>query len=251
MAKPKSPLLSFGARGTIASSLTFQKRGRTTIVRTKPTPTDPESSSQLARRQVYRDAVADWNALSPAEKESWRGVCPGLTAYQCYMKTALTPAPPPPPPEEKTEEQIQHSFGARLATTQYQRLGQKLLIPNRNILKLGFWCQRLIAPTGDLFFEIRKVSDDSVILSKVWGDTGDVPLEVTYLEATFDTPEIINEEVRIDARFEGGDANNQVKVQIQASDVKADEFSSWYKNAEWTDYPTFDCAYRYKYYEVE
>jgi hypothetical protein len=97
MAKPRNPLLSLGARGTIANTLTFQKRGRGTIAREKPIPKDPKSEAQLARRQIYRDAVAVWNALTPEEKEAWRGVCPGLTAYQCFMSSALKYAPPPPP----------------------------------------------------------------------------------------------------------------------------------------------------------
>jgi len=97
MAKPKNPLLSFGAKGTIADTLTFQKRGQATIARQKPIPTDPKSQAQLTQRQRYKDAVAVWNALSPAEKEAWRGVCPGLTAYQCFMKTELKYIPPPVP----------------------------------------------------------------------------------------------------------------------------------------------------------
>ncbi|MBA7588133.1 hypothetical protein ES708_30183 [subsurface metagenome] len=97
MAKPKNPLLSLGARGTIADTLTFQKRGREHFAREKPIPKDPKSPAQLAWRQVYRDAVAVWNALSLEEKEAWRGVCPGLTAYQCFMRSALVYVPPPIP----------------------------------------------------------------------------------------------------------------------------------------------------------
>lgn len=97
MAKPKSPLLSLGARGTIADSLTFQKRGARHIAREKPIPKDPKSPAQLAWRQIYRDAVAAWHALSAEEKETWRGVCPGLTAYQCFMRSELKYVPPPPP----------------------------------------------------------------------------------------------------------------------------------------------------------
>lgn len=94
MAKPKKPLLSLEARGTIADTLTFQKRGQLTIARKKPIPTDPKSPAQLAWRQVYKDAVAAWHALTPAEKETWRGVCPGLTAYQCFMSSQLKYLPP-------------------------------------------------------------------------------------------------------------------------------------------------------------
>lgn len=99
MAKPKQPLMSFGARGTIAKSLTFQKRGTLTIAREKPIPIDPKSPAQLAQRQKYKDAVAAWHALSPAEQEAWRGVCPGLTAYQCFMRSALRYVEPPIPIE--------------------------------------------------------------------------------------------------------------------------------------------------------
>ncbi len=97
MAKPKSPLLSLGATGTIADSLTFQKRGRATIARQKPIPTDHKTLLQLAQRQKYRDAVAVWNALTTEEKEAWRGVCPDLTPYQCFMSAELLKAPPLPP----------------------------------------------------------------------------------------------------------------------------------------------------------
>ncbi|MBA7589483.1 hypothetical protein ES708_31568 [subsurface metagenome] len=94
MAKPKSPLLSLGARGSIGNTLTFQKRGRLTIARQKPIPTDPKSPAQLAQRQRYKDAVDAWHALTPEEKEAWRGVCPGLTAYQCFMSSELKYVPP-------------------------------------------------------------------------------------------------------------------------------------------------------------
>ncbi|MBA7643836.1 hypothetical protein ES703_51570 [subsurface metagenome] len=97
MAKPDKPLLSLGARGTIADTLTFQKRGREHFVRQKPIPTDPKSQAQLAQRQVYRDAVDTWHALTTPQKEAWRGVCPGLTAYQCFMKTQLKYVAPPIP----------------------------------------------------------------------------------------------------------------------------------------------------------
>ncbi len=97
MSKLKAPFLSLGARGTISDTLTFQKRGQLTIARKKPIPTDPKSPAQLAQRQRYKDAVTAWHALTPEEKEAWRGVCPGLTAYQCFMRSELKYAPPPVP----------------------------------------------------------------------------------------------------------------------------------------------------------
>ncbi len=97
MAKPKTPLLSVGARGTIGDTLTFQKRGQLTIARKKPIPENPRSEAQLAQRQVYRDAISAWHALTAEEKEAWRGVCPGLSPYHCFMRSELTYVPPLPP----------------------------------------------------------------------------------------------------------------------------------------------------------
>jgi hypothetical protein len=251
MAKPKQPLLSFGARGTIANSLTFQKRGKHTIVRTKPIPTDPKSPAQLARRQIYRDAVDAWHALTPEEKEAYRGVCPGLTPYQCYMKSALVYVPPEPPPEEKTHEQTVAQFDWTIHGAADTRAGQKLFIPNRKVIKLGLWLSKTNLPTGDVTLTIRKVSDDSLISSKVWGEAADLTTERTYKEVEFDSPQVVNEQVRISAEFLGGDATNKVGVAIATSDVKPDEFFSVFKTPDWTDKDAYDAAYRYKYYEVE
>lgn len=100
MSKAKTPFFSLGSSGTVANAITTQKRGKLTVVRKKPIPTDPKSPAQLAQRQKYQDAVAEWNALSKAEKETWRGVCPGLPPYPCFMRTKLLEPPEPPPPED-------------------------------------------------------------------------------------------------------------------------------------------------------
>ncbi|GAI61042.1 unnamed protein product [marine sediment metagenome] len=109
MALTKTPLFSLGSRGSISKNLTTQKRGSKTLVRRKPIPIDPKSDAQLARRQIYRDAVAAWHALSTIQQDAWRGVCPHLTAYQCFMRSELKYVPPTPPPEEYTEEQTQYN----------------------------------------------------------------------------------------------------------------------------------------------
>lgn len=248
MAKPDKPLLSLGARGTIADTLTFQKRGKgsATIARRKPIPENPRSQAQLAQRQKYRDAVDAWHALTPEEKQAWRGVCPGLTAYQCFIRSELRKVVTPP--EEYTEEQTQHNFSWGLYSTAETRAGQKLTISNRQVTKLGFWLLKVNSPTGDVTLTMRKVSDDSLIYSKVWGDAADLTTDPVYEEVEFDTPETINEEVRILAEFSGGDANNQVKVRMQATDVKADEQFCVYETPDWTDYAAYDSAYRYTYY---
>ncbi|MBA7532777.1 hypothetical protein ES705_25007 [subsurface metagenome] len=250
MAKPKSPLLSLGARGSIGDTLTFQKRGRLTIARQKPIPTDPKTDLQLAQRQVYREAVAAWNALTPEEQEAYRGLCPGLTPYQCYMKTALAAAPPGPPPEEQTEEQTENDTVTAMFAGYRHRAGQRLTIPNRQVTKLAFILNKGGSPSGDLTLEIRKVSDDEVIVSKVWGPAVNLGLVGDWQEVTFDSPATINQEVRPCVRYEGGNSSNYVQIAYQNSDVKPDEMLTLYLAPPWSDSPTLDCAYRYKYYEV-
>ena len=248
MAKPKNPLLSLGARGTIADRLTFQKRGLGTIAREKPIPKDPKSPAQLAQRQRYKEAVASWHSLTPEEKEAWRGVCPGLTSYQCFMSAELPYVPLPPPPEEYTEEQTQHNTPLALYAEERRRVGQILTIPNRKVTKLGFWLYRLGSPAGDVTFKIRRVSDDSLISSQLWGDAGALPTEITYEEVEFPDPQIINEEVRIYIHYYGGNTENYVAIRFQSANVKDAEQLTHMPNLTWFNVFYWDCAYRYKYY---
>ncbi len=250
MAKPKTPLLSLGARGSIGDTLTFQKRGRLTIARQKPIPTDPQTDLQLAQRQVYRDAVAAWNALTPEEQEAYRGVCPGLTPYQCYMKTALAAAPPGPPPEEYTEEQTDYDSDRTIYAGMVEKHCQRLTISNRQVTKLSFPLKKIGAPSGDITLAIRKVSDDAVIVSKVWGDASTLTTEYVWEEVTFDTPPTINEEVRITVEFNAGDIDNCPIAAWLDADVKEDENKGYFYEDAWGENYQDEAAYRYKYYEV-
>ncbi|MBA7592072.1 hypothetical protein ES708_34246 [subsurface metagenome] len=251
MAKSKTPLLSLGARGSIGDTLTFQKRGRLTIARQKPIPTDPKTDLQLAHRQVYREAVAAWNALTPEEQEAYRSVCPGLTPYQCYMKTALAVPPAPPPPEEKIEEQTQYNNVTHVYGTVLTRGGQKLTIPGRMVTKLGFWLSNTATATGEIIYTIRRVSDDGIICSKVALDAGDLTITPTYHEVEWDSPVTIDEEVRLCVEPDGVGGVGYIDLSIKTTgSVKPDELMCYYIDS-WTDSPTSDAAYRYKYYEVE
>ncbi|MBA7542928.1 hypothetical protein ES705_35253 [subsurface metagenome] len=244
MAKPKSPLLSLGARGTIADGLTFQKRGQLTIARKKPIPTDPKSPAQLAQRQTYRDAVDAWHALSPAEQEAWRGLCPGLTAYQCFMSSELKYAPP----EEYTEEQTSCLPREGLYAGAVIRAGQRLTISNRKVTKLGFWLTKLGSPTGPVTFTIRTLIGNVVLLEKAWGDASGLTTTKTYYEVAFDTPTIIDELVYILAEFSGGSLNNEVEYCYRGFDVKPDECYVFYEAGYYSPKLAWDGAYRYKYY---
>ncbi|GAI71681.1 unnamed protein product, partial [marine sediment metagenome] len=191
---------------------------------------------------------AAWHALSPEEKEAWRGVCPGLTAYQCFMSSELKPAPPPP--EEQTEEQTEHDAVNSMYLGSNTKIGQRLTIPNRKVTKLGFWIYKTGSPTGDVTYEIRLVTGDELLCSQFVSLIQDLPEIVTYTEIEFDDPQTINAEARIVVCFEAGSPGNALMVRKQNSDIKPGEYWCRYKDAAWTPNPANDTAYRYKYYEV-
>ncbi|MBA7696792.1 hypothetical protein ES703_105444 [subsurface metagenome] len=68
MAKLKTPILGFGAKGTIGEALTFQRIPGRNIVREKPIPKDPYTLPQAYHRWDYQDYLAQWATLSNSEK---------------------------------------------------------------------------------------------------------------------------------------------------------------------------------------
>ena len=144
------------------------------------------------------------------------------------------------------EEQTLYNSITHLYAGSVIRHGQRLTIPNRKVTKLAFITRKLGSPTGAVTFTIRKVSDDSIILSKVWGDASALTIDYVWVEVIFDTPATINEEVRILVEFSGGSINNDVLATYQNTDVKAGEVTTAY-TASYTDYATNDSTYRYTY----
>ncbi len=123
------------------------------------------------------------------------------------------------------------------------RMGQYKVLSNKYVSKLGFWLHKYGSPTGDVTFTIRRVSDDSIIASKVWGDASALSTEKSYEEVTFDTPVLVNEAVRLCVEFSGGGPLNEVCVWSQKTDVKAGEYRTIYKPG-WVDFTGEDTAYK-------
>lgn len=95
MAKPKSPLLSLGAHGTIGDALTYQKRGTSHIVRQKPIPKDPYSLNQAYQRWDYRDYAYLWTLLTDSEKQLYRTKASKyhITGFSQWMREHLKTLP--------------------------------------------------------------------------------------------------------------------------------------------------------------
>ncbi|MBA7668783.1 hypothetical protein ES703_76899 [subsurface metagenome] len=95
MTKPRTPLLSFGAQGTVADSLTFQKRGTGTMARMKPVPSQPRTLLQLYHRWDYQDGVFYWHSLTPAQKQAYQTQARPyhMTGFAYFMRYYLTNLP--------------------------------------------------------------------------------------------------------------------------------------------------------------
>ncbi len=199
MAKPTSPLLSLGARGTIADTLTFQKRGLATIAREKPIPENPRSLAQLAQRQVYRDAISAWHALTAEAKEAWRGVCPGLSPYHCFMRSELTYVAPLPP--ELTLYQYYNIEDTSYFTAHNTSWIAQTFTPSipHKITLVKVKLYRNISPS-EFIIKITTTNEneyptDNILCSKIFDSepiTPDSPGE--WYEFTFDEPAILTED---------------------------------------------------------
>lgn len=145
-----------------------------------------------------------------------------------------------------TEEQTAYTIGTYLFAGTRIRAGQRLTISNRTVSKLSLVLQKFGSPTGDVTFTIRKVSDDDILASKVWGDASALSTEITWEEATFDSPVTINEEVRLLVEFNSGDDSNFIRYYYQDTNIKADELRTYYITS-YTDDSASDAAYIYTY----
>ncbi len=127
--------------------------------------------------------------------------------------------------------------------------GQKLTITNRTVSKLAFSLTRIGSPTGDLIYYIRKVSNGDIIVSKTWGPANTVPTSQSWVEVTFDTPTLIDEEVYIlvGGTLSSGAGNLVVVYDANGADVKADEFLVRRLSGAYTDFTGLDFGYKYTY----
>ncbi len=248
MAKLKAPLISLDAHGSIGRSVTFQSSTKRKYARTKPVPADRRSSAQLAHRQRYRDAVDIWNALTLGDKEAWRGVCKGLSPFPCFMRSELSIAPVPPPPTEYTEEQTATNGQVSIKGTNAPTCGVRMTISGREVTKLAFEMKKFGNPTGDVTFTVRKSSDKSLLMSKVWADAATLTGILVWYEVEFAVPLLVNDDVRLLIEHSGYNATNYIQASFQTSDVKPGEWWTRGSVAGPVDMVGWDFTYRYKYF---
>lgn len=91
MAKVTAPLHSVTASGSIGGTLTMLRAMSRNIAKKKSKPGGAPSAAQLARRAYYRQAAANWSALSAPEKAAWKPAADAaqITPYNAYISSAL------------------------------------------------------------------------------------------------------------------------------------------------------------------
>ena len=127
------------------------------------------------------------------------------------------------------------------------RVGTRKTIAAKGILTLQAYLKKVGSPTGNVTFAIRRVSDDSLIDSKVWGDAADLGTTGAWKSITFTVPQLINEEVRVFVEYSGGDSNNKIGAGYATSNVKANEKLTVGDEDEWADYAAYDFSYQITY----
>ncbi len=236
----------------VTGDLEFRlRKNRKTDLSKKRFPSNPRTEAQQAVRLCYGKGVQAYNQLTPAELDYWneigKGYSPPLDAYRAFMKDFI---PTCLGPSEQTEEQTQHNDDIVVGYPDYEKSGQRLTIPNRKITKLAFLMKKWGNPTGSLYFEIRRITPDELIYNQLVGDASSLPETPEWIEKALDTPPTINEEVRILAHITDGTDANHGRMRAMDEDVKANEIlTRWHTNF-WDETLTYDCAYRYKYYEA-
>lgn len=87
MAKTTAPLLSFGATGTIADTMTFARWKGIPYARQRVVPANPRTAQQTQTRTAFSTASASWRLLPSLITEVWNAFATGrpLTGRNGYV----------------------------------------------------------------------------------------------------------------------------------------------------------------------
>ncbi len=93
MAKTNTPFLSLGSQGSVGDTLTSQKRGRDTILRRLPVPTDLYSLPQAYQRWLYQDYAYLWTLPYVKDSYAWMAQGTRLTSRDMFVKSYINAEP--------------------------------------------------------------------------------------------------------------------------------------------------------------
>ena len=129
-------------------------------------------------------------------------------------------------------------LGCENVTNSWVRLGQRLTIPDRTVLSIGYHVRRVGSPTGNVTLSIYAVDTNEVIFSQVWGDASELPESGSsgYCEVTLGTPTRINQEVRLCVEYYGGNATDYCVAAYYTGDkITGESYINYYHYGQWHD----------------
>jgi hypothetical protein len=129
-------------------------------------------------------------------------------------------------------------LGGENVTNSWVRLGQRLVIPDREVLSIGYHVRRVGSPTGDVSLAIYDTETDEVIFSQVWGDASNLPESGAsgYCEVVLDPPIRINREVRLCVEYYGGNATDYCVAAYYTGDkITGESYTNYYHYGGWHD----------------
>lgn len=129
-------------------------------------------------------------------------------------------------------------LGCENVTNSWVRLGQRLVIPDRTILSIGYHVRRVGLPTGNVSLSLYDAATDEVIFSRVWGDASDLPESGSsgYCEVELDPPIRINREVRLCVEYWGGNATDYCQGAYYTGDkITGESYINYYHYGQWHD----------------
>jgi len=129
-------------------------------------------------------------------------------------------------------------LGCKNVSNSWVRLGQRLPIPDRIVTEIGYYVWRVGAPTGNVSFSIYDAETDEVIVSRVWGDAGDLP-EVginEYQSILLDSPIKVDGDVRLCVEFYGGNSTDYcVAGYYSGNKIVGEYYTNYYYYGQWHD----------------
>lgn len=80
----------FGMRGAVGSVIFFTRNGKT-FTRRRVSQRNPKTPAQMVIRNSMKQAVAEWRAMGPEEKEMWKrlGREENRTGYHYYLSRRM------------------------------------------------------------------------------------------------------------------------------------------------------------------
>lgn len=110
--------------------------------------------------------------------------------------------------------------------------------------EFGFYALKTLSPTGDVYFRIRKFSDDSIVYEQYFKDAAAFDTSYRWETVTLTTNQLLSGEYFIGFEFSGGNSSNYIRIN-SSNDAVTDIDSPWtFNTADWAYWGIWKHTYR-------